>query len=129
MEILQLLFSRRCPLVNTAQVTHSSSLYSHCIDRIANCVSNSSSTVARAAIGEVHAENAAFQPVHCRMLGMCCLATGVVSFFVSRSLPSNGSIRHNMLSRHLSRGTKENEKILRHDSRLAVNSESQVPRL
>jgi hypothetical protein len=35
-------------------------------------------TVACAAIGADRTENTAFQPVHWRMLGMCCLATGVV---------------------------------------------------
>jgi hypothetical protein len=31
------------------------------------------------------------------MLGMCCLAMGVVSLFVLSLLPSNVSVRHNVL--------------------------------
>jgi hypothetical protein len=42
MEILQLLHSRRCPLINN-NLPHSSSLYSLGTDRIENSVSNSSS--------------------------------------------------------------------------------------
>jgi hypothetical protein len=34
--------------------------------------------VACAAIGSGRAENTAFQPIHWRMLEICCLATGVV---------------------------------------------------
>jgi hypothetical protein len=41
------------------------------------------------------AAKAAFQPVHLR--AGRCLVTGVVSWFVSRSLPSSGSILHNTI--------------------------------
>jgi hypothetical protein len=53
------------------------------------------SIVACAAIGADHAENTALQPVHWRT-GLC-LATGIVSLFVSQSLPNNGSIRRNII--------------------------------
>jgi hypothetical protein len=32
---------------------------------------------------------------NCCLLGICCLAADVVLLFVPRSLPNNGSIRHN----------------------------------
>jgi hypothetical protein len=34
----------------------------------------------------------------CEGLRICCIAADVVSFFVSRSLPSNGSTRYNVHS-------------------------------
>jgi hypothetical protein len=47
--------------------------------------------------GKDRVENTAFQTVHWR--AGRCLATAVVSF-VSRLLPSNGSIRYNTLNKY-----------------------------
>jgi hypothetical protein len=62
-------------------------------DRIENR-SPKSSIVACPAIGADHAENIAFQPVTWRAGHFP--ATAVVALIVSRSFPSNGSIRHNI---------------------------------
>jgi hypothetical protein len=49
------------------------------MDRVENTVSNINSIVVEA------------------RLPHCCVATAVVSLLVSRSLPSNGSVRHNII--------------------------------
>jgi hypothetical protein len=48
------------------------------MDRTENTILVAVSIAVCAALGADRAENAAFQPIHWRVLGNCCLATGVV---------------------------------------------------
>jgi hypothetical protein len=113
MEIIQLLWSSCCPLVNTPQV-HCQRKYSAISVQLTSCPNFLLSITPRRGPHRKHPvsivvvqllqlpnnglHNTVFNSssiVVEACLSRCCIATAFVSLFVSMSLPGNGYIRHN----------------------------------